>query len=139
MPFFFLRQNNMCIFGSLTFLFVLKPASMKKYAYLTVSLLIFMQALACTSTAPSSESDDQTKAYEYALVLHGGAGYMNFQNVPEEAQEMFEHALDSALQLGLDLRDDLGPRVIAVVFGRRVRRREHLIRDKLQARRLWPN
>ena len=35
------------------------------------------------------------------------------------------------LQLRLDLRDDLGSDVIAVLFGRRVRRREHLVRDVL--------
>lgn len=45
---------------------------------------------------------------EYALVLHGGAGNMNFQNLPEAAQTEYLHALDSALQLGLDILKEGG-------------------------------
>jgi beta-aspartyl-peptidase (threonine type) len=52
--------------------------------------------------------------YEYALVLHGGAGNMNFQSVPEPYQDMFKHALDSALQLGLDVLKDGGASIDAV-------------------------
>jgi beta-aspartyl-peptidase (threonine type) len=52
--------------------------------------------------------------YEYALVLHGGAGNMNFQSVPEPYQDIFKHALDSALQLGLDVLKDGGASIDAV-------------------------
>ncbi len=41
--------------------------------------------------------------YAYALVLHGGAGSMNFENLPQPEQEAYKAALDSALILGLDL------------------------------------
>lgn len=61
-----------------------------------------------TATKPDPEP------YDYALVLHGGAGNMNFQNVPEPVQEQFKHALDSALQLGLDVLDGGGASVDAV-------------------------
>ena len=53
-------------------------------------------------------------SYEYALVLHGGAGSMNFENVPEEWQIKFKHSLDSALQLGLNLLDAGGASIDAV-------------------------
>ena len=52
--------------------------------------------------------------YEYALVLHGGAGNMNFQSVPEPYQDIFKHALDSALQLGLDVLKEGGKSIDAV-------------------------
>ena len=64
---------------------------------------------------------DQTAAgppdpepFEYALVLHGGAGNMNFESVPEPYQEIFKHALDSALQLGLDVLKEDGTSIDAV-------------------------
>ena len=53
-------------------------------------------------------------SYDYALVLHGGAGSMNFENVPEEWQVQFKHSLDSALQLGLNLLDAGGASIDAV-------------------------
>jgi beta-aspartyl-peptidase (threonine type) len=39
---------------------------------------------------------------------------MNFQSVPEEHQVMFKHALDSALQLGLDILEEGGSSLDAV-------------------------
>jgi len=77
-------------------------------------LIIILMAAACTSQAPSPPPDQQAEAFDYALVLHGGAGYMNFQNVPEEFQEKFKHSLDSALQLGLDLLKEGGSSLDAV-------------------------
>ncbi|MCP4313917.1 MAG: isoaspartyl peptidase/L-asparaginase [Bacteroidetes bacterium] len=81
------------------------------HALLTTLLLI----TAC-STTPREEQTQQTETvpYEYALVLHGGAGYMNFENVPEERRVVFKHSLDSALQLGLALLDRGGTSIEAV-------------------------
>jgi beta-aspartyl-peptidase (threonine type) len=39
---------------------------------------------------------------------------MNFQNLPEESQVKFKHALDSALQLGLDILEEGGSSLDAV-------------------------
>jgi len=52
--------------------------------------------------------------YDYALVIHGGAGNMNFQSFPEEAQDRYKSALDSALQLGLDVLKEGGASLDAV-------------------------
>lgn len=52
--------------------------------------------------------------YDFALVLHGGAGSMNFENLPEPAQLAYKAALDSALLLGLDLLEEGGAAIDAV-------------------------
>ena len=80
-------------------------------------LIAILSLFMITCKAPA----DQTAAgapdpepFEYALVLHGGAGNMNFESVPEPYQEIFKHALDSALQIGLDVLKEGGTSVDAV-------------------------
>ena len=48
-------------------------------------------------------SFSQSAGVEYAIVLHGGAGSMTPENLPEERQQRYREALDTALQAGLDL------------------------------------
>jgi len=82
-----------------------------------LSILIFFSILISSCKAPADQTAapvSDPEAYEYALVLHGGAGNMNFQSVPEPYQEIFKHALDSALQLGLDVLKDGGKSIDAV-------------------------
>ncbi len=62
----------------------------------------------------NSEGSENIQAYEYALVLHGGAGSMNFKNLPEPSQATYKASLDSALQVGLVLLDEGGAAVDAV-------------------------
>jgi len=71
---------------------------------------------ACKAPADHTSSSEinPPEAFEYALVLHGGAGNMNFQNLPEERQNIYKHALDSALQLGLDVLKEGGTSIDAV-------------------------
>lgn len=81
------------------------------------SSLFLLAILISSCTAPADQSAAKTpdpEAYDYALVLHGGAGNMNFQSVPEPYQDMFKHALDSALQLGLDVLKEGGASIDAV-------------------------
>ncbi|MEN8204179.1 MAG: isoaspartyl peptidase/L-asparaginase [Bacteroidota bacterium] len=87
---------------------------MKKRSHIAFCLLIVLLAAACTSKTPSPAPERQTEAYKYALVLHGGAGTMNFENVPEDLQIKFKHSLDSALQLGLDVLEEGGSSLDAV-------------------------
>jgi len=77
-------------------------------------LLILFMLSSCKQQAPSSEKSADAEALDYALVLHGGAGYMNFQNLPEDRQKLFKQALDSALVRGLDLLDGGGTSLDAV-------------------------
>ena len=79
-----------------------------------LGLLVLLNA-GCSSRAETTYTQDAApEAYEYALVLHGGAGSMNFENVPVGLQVKFKHSLDSALQLGLDLLKEGGASIDAV-------------------------
>ena len=76
---------------------------MNRMLFPIFTILVFLST-ACNSPVDKNKiPDPQPVAYEYALVLHGGAGSMNFENLPEPRQQQYKHALDSALQLGLDL------------------------------------
>ena len=82
-----------------------------------LSILILLSILITSCKAPADQTAGiipDPEPYEYALVLHGGAGNMNFQSVPEPYQEIFKHALDSALQLGLDVLKGGGASIDAV-------------------------
>ncbi len=69
-----------------------------------LSVIIFFLTTACISQNKNPAGSDETEVpYEYAIVLHGGAGSMNFDNLPEPEQKRYMHALDSSLQIGLDL------------------------------------
>jgi len=69
----------------------------------------------CNSRVDESKTVEQLPVpFEYALVLHGGAGSMNFENVPEPKQKIYKHSLDSALQLGLDVLEKGGASIDAV-------------------------
>ncbi len=72
----------------------------------TVILLAVIFVPACNAADPVP--------YAYALVLHGGAGSMNFENLPEPGQAAYKASLDSALQLGLDLLEGGGSSIDAV-------------------------
>jgi beta-aspartyl-peptidase (threonine type) len=80
-------------------------------------ILGFVAIFFTACKAPADQTAGITvdpEPYEYALVLHGGAGNMNFQSVPEPYQDMFKHALDSALRLGLDVLKNDGASIDAV-------------------------
>jgi beta-aspartyl-peptidase (threonine type) len=77
-------------------------------------LAIFFTACKAPANHNSSSKTTTPKAFEYALVIHGGAGNMNFQNLPEERQDIYKQALDSALQLGLNVLKEGGTSMDAV-------------------------
>lgn len=82
-----------------------------------LSALALLSLILYSCKAPADQTAGAAtdpEPYEYALVLHGGAGNMNFESVPESYQEMFRHALDSALQLGLDVLKAGGNSIDAV-------------------------
>lgn len=66
-----------------------------------MSRMLFLFAVvffvsACT-TSPTSQEPEK---YDYALVIHGGAGNFNFQGLEKERQAAYTSALDSALSIG---------------------------------------
>ena len=82
---------------------------------LSFFLILVVLTSACNSQGEKNRTPDpQPVAYEYALVLHGGAGSMNFENLSEPRQQRYTNALDSALQLGLDLLKEGGTSIDAV-------------------------
>jgi len=80
--------------------------------------LLVILVLLNTGCTSREEKDTAVKEhpdpFEYALVIHGGAGQMNFENLPEPRQQLYTHALDSALQLGLDILKEGGASIDAV-------------------------
>ena len=88
---------------------------MSHRSFLSTLALLFLLLYSCKAPADQAQvSSPGPEPYEYALVLHGGAGNMNFESVPEPYQERFKHALDSALQLGLDVLKEGGTSIDAV-------------------------
>ncbi len=87
-------------------MFESKSIQVMTYSHLPSILTLFIILLsACNAPEDNASSSENIIAepFEYALVLHGGAGNMNFQSMPEPYQSLFKNALDSALQLGLDV------------------------------------
>ncbi len=90
-------------------------SDMKNHMLLPLLAFLFVLNTGCNSLSEKTSSTDATpEPYAYALVLHGGAGSMNFQSVTEEQQVKYKHSLDSALQLGLDLLREGGSSLDAV-------------------------
>jgi len=78
-------------------------------------LLLLVLSTGCKPRAEDGgKSDPSVVPYNYALVLHGGVGSMNPENFPEESELKFNAALDSALQLGLDVLEKGGSSIDAV-------------------------
>jgi beta-aspartyl-peptidase (threonine type) len=80
-----------------------------------VSICTLILAVGCNNAGDrSGETDPLPEPYEYALVLHGGAGSMNFESMPPDRQQLYTMALDSALQIGLDILEAGGSSLDAV-------------------------
>jgi beta-aspartyl-peptidase (threonine type) len=81
---------------------------------LTVLLLVLLVS-SCGSRAQAPEEEQSIpEPYDYALVLHGGAGSMNFESMPPERQKRYLGPLDSALQMGLEILESGGKSIDAV-------------------------
>jgi beta-aspartyl-peptidase (threonine type) len=86
----------------------------RKLFFILGLLAILLSACKAPADQAASSMITAPLAFEYALVIHGGAGNMNFQNLPEEPQKMFKQALDSALQMGLAVLQEGGASIDAV-------------------------
>jgi beta-aspartyl-peptidase (threonine type) len=89
---------------------------MKMYRLFSSCLFVLMLLLNACNQAPREDQRPQSGhlPFDYALVLHGGAGSITFESLPEPDQERYMNALDSALQLGLDVLDGGGASIDAV-------------------------
>lgn len=86
-----------------------------RYICFPAIFALFLHIAACNrGTDRAEHTEPQLLAFDFALVLHGGAGSMNFENVPEPTQKIYMNSLDSALQLGLEILKDGGTSIDAV-------------------------
>jgi beta-aspartyl-peptidase (threonine type) len=89
------------------------------------SIIFFFAALllnGCNSGAAGEKQSDQSpdlQPYNYAIVIHGGAGGASREGLGEEGIAAYEASLDSALQIGLEILRTGGAGIDAV---------EHVIR-----------
>lgn len=82
-----------------------------KDSFLFILFVSFVLS-ACSSPAEPEAAD--AKQYEYALVIHGGAGYATPEKLGPEGIEQYEQAMDSALNIGLDILKSGGSSIDAV-------------------------
>lgn len=69
-----------------------------------IPIFFLFVAFGCTTSGnKAGEKETLHEPYQYALVLHGGAGSMNFESMPPERQQLYLGSLDSALRIGLEL------------------------------------
>jgi beta-aspartyl-peptidase (threonine type) len=69
-----------------------------------------------TGTGDNADGKDADRgtSYEYAIVIHGGAGYATPEGLGESGILAYEQAMDSALQIGLTILDSDGAAIDAV-------------------------
>lgn len=69
------------------------------------STFLFFAALlilsGCNTQSETREAAPPEKTYDYALVIHGGAGYATPEKLGPEGVKAYEMAMDSALKIGL--------------------------------------
>lgn len=81
---------------------------MKNYFKL-IALSLFIILPGCTST----ESNPEFKTEDWAIALHGGAGYIS-KDMPEERKAAYLNALEEALSIGSEILQNGGSALDAV-------------------------
>jgi len=78
--------------------------------------LVLLISVGCTGNQDKSvsENDALPPSYEYAVVIHGGAGYATPEKLGKEGEHAYAAAMDSALQIGLAVLKDGGRSLDAV-------------------------
>ncbi len=74
--------------------------SIKIFALLIMAVSIIS---ACNSQNDAKKETIPGKQYEYALVIHGGAGYATPEKLGPGGEKAYEMALDSALHIGIEV------------------------------------
>lgn len=79
-----------------------------------VSLFFLLLGVSCNTPGEAVPETDQSVKHEYALVLHGGAGYATPKKLGPEGIANNEQALDSALAIGMMILEEGGSGLDAV-------------------------
>ncbi len=85
----------------------------RKYLAFLSAFLVF----SCSDSSGTKEKSSRFQEpvnYDYALVIHGGAGSASPENLGESGIADYEAAMDSALQIGLEILKNGGTSVDAV-------------------------
>lgn len=77
---------------------------MKNLFLLIVIFLLF----SCAENEPKSIGHTVDTKYEFALVLHGGAGTIKKENMTDEEELAFRASIDSALEIGRVILEEQG-------------------------------
>jgi beta-aspartyl-peptidase (threonine type) len=85
---------------------------MKKIA---LSFLLLLVLVACkNSTSDGTKNRPLEETLDYAIVIHGGAGYATPEKLGEDGEKAYELSMDSALQIGIKILKNGGQSADAV-------------------------
>ena len=77
--------------------------------------ILFGMCLIVAACSPGPQPKTETfKAPTATLVIHGGAGYMTPENLPDSLQTLYHEALNEALRVGYGILENGGQAVAAV-------------------------
>lgn len=86
---------------------------MKQTIIFILSLILIAGCDPSNRESAQEPANDQN-ALEYAIVIHGGAGYSTPESLGEEGEEAYLNSMDSALQIGLNILSNGGAGLDAV-------------------------
>ena len=78
-----------------------------RITYLLIALLIF-------SCDKKTDTTKKPKEIPFAIVIHGGAGYLSKENMPLKKQKQYKMALEKALNKGYEILENGGTAIDAV-------------------------
>ncbi|MDA3822198.1 MAG: isoaspartyl peptidase/L-asparaginase [Bacteroidales bacterium] len=79
-----------------------------------IAILFLVATVLVGCGSKSENSSTVQEGYEYALVIHGGAGYATPEKLGDEGELAYENSLDSALTIGLQVLSKGGTSLDAV-------------------------
>ena len=86
-----------------------------KCTVILFTLLLILSG--CNNRSENREDSDQERylqGYEYAIVIHGGAGYATPEKLGDAGEQAYSGSMDSALQIGLSVLESGGASIDAV-------------------------
>ena len=86
-----------------------------KYAVIILSVIFILSG--CNTRRENQGNNDPDRnrqGYEYAIVIHGGAGYVTPEKLGDQGEQAYSGAMDSALQIGLSILESGGASIDAV-------------------------
>ena len=86
---------------------------MKKYIYLIFALLVVSSCKEETKEVPENIQNESEKV-EFSIIIHGGAGSIRRDNMPEEKETEYRQKLEEAIRVGYTILKNGGTSLDAV-------------------------